>query len=64
VVICARSVIKAGVKLGRGCVVAMGSVVTKDVPPNMVVMGAPAEPVYDRAKYDKKKSAWETPNSI
>jgi len=64
VVICARSVIKAGVKLGRGCVVAMGSVVTKDVPPNMVVMGAPAEPVYDRATYDKKKSVWETPTPI
>ena len=54
----ARSVIKAGVKLGRGCVIAMGSVVTKDVPSETLVMGTPAKPVYNRKTYDEKRRAW------
>ena len=37
-----RSVFKPGVKLGKNSVIAMAAVVTKDVPPNMVVMGHPA----------------------
>ncbi|MEM3403511.1 MAG: acyltransferase [Nitrososphaeria archaeon] len=64
VIICARSVIKAGVRLGRGCVVAMGSVVTKDVQPNTVVIGTPAKPAYDRTTYNKKKISWESSSSI
>lgn len=59
VVIGARSVILAGVRLGARSVVAMGSVVTRDVPPDTVVMGAPAKPVYSRSVYEKKKSLWE-----
>ncbi|MEM0385763.1 MAG: acyltransferase [Nitrososphaeria archaeon] len=59
VVIGARSVIKAGVKLGKGCVVAMGSVVTRDVQPNTVVLGNPAKPIYDRSVYENKKKKWE-----
>ncbi|MDA4128707.1 MAG: N-acetyltransferase [Thaumarchaeota archaeon] len=56
----ARCVIKAGVRIGRGAVVAMGSVVTKDVPPGKLVMGVPARVVYERTLYDKKRSKWET----
>ena len=35
--------IKGGVKIGDGAVVAMGSVVTKDVPPYSIVGGVPAK---------------------
>lgn len=59
-VIGGRSVFKPGVRVGRNSVVAMASVVTKDVPPNTVVMGHPARPAYSRADYDKKKQAWES----
>ncbi len=44
--------------MGEGSVVAMGAVVTKDVPPRMVVMGHPARVKYSRAEYDKKKAEW------
>ena len=37
-----RAVFKAGVSVGKNSVVAMGSVVTKDVPPNTIVTGVPA----------------------
>jgi acetyltransferase-like isoleucine patch superfamily enzyme len=59
VVIGARSVVVSGAKIGRRAVIAMGSVVTKDVPPETVVMGAPARPAYNRAEYDRKKNEWE-----
>lgn len=36
-----------GVRFGEGCIVAAGSVVTKDVPPYKVVMGVPAKIVKD-----------------
>jgi acetyltransferase-like isoleucine patch superfamily enzyme len=55
-----RSVFKPGVRIGRNSVVAMASVVTKDVPPETVVMGHPAKVAYSRAEYDKKKKAWES----
>ncbi|MEM3084944.1 MAG: acyltransferase, partial [Nitrososphaerales archaeon] len=38
----ARAVIRAGVRVGRNSMVAMGAVVTKNVPANTVVMGVPA----------------------
>ncbi|HXX05405.1 MAG TPA: acyltransferase [Candidatus Bathyarchaeia archaeon] len=58
-VIGSRAVIKAGVKIGKNSVVAMGAVVTKDVPPNTVVMGIPAKIKYSREEYDKKRNQWE-----
>ena len=54
-----RAVFKPGVKVGKNSVVAMASVVTKDVAPDTVVMGHPAKPIYSRAEYDKKKRQWE-----
>ncbi len=38
-----RAVILPGVTIGRGAVVAAGAVVTKDVPPNALVGGSPAQ---------------------
>jgi tetrahydrodipicolinate N-acetyltransferase len=42
VVVGANAVILEGVRVGKGSVVAAGAVVTKDVPPNVVVAGTPA----------------------
>ncbi len=58
-VIGARAVIKAGVRVGKGSVVAMGAVVTKDVPPGKVVVGIPARIVYTRKEYEAKRLRWE-----
>jgi acetyltransferase-like isoleucine patch superfamily enzyme len=58
-VIGARAVIKAGVRVGKGSVVAMGAVVTKDVPAGKVVMGVPAKVAYTRREFDAKMKAWE-----
>src|SRR5207245_2717718 len=58
-VIGSRAVIKAGVKIGKNSVVAMGAVVTKDVPPNCVVVGVSAKIKYTREEYDKKRKKWE-----
>ncbi|MEM3068763.1 MAG: acyltransferase, partial [Nitrososphaerales archaeon] len=58
-VIGAGSIIKAGVKIGKNSVVAMGSVVTEDVPQGTVVMGVPAKRVYSRDEYDRKRKDWE-----
>ncbi len=59
VIIGSRAVIKAGVKIGKNSVVAMGAVVTKDVPENTVVIGVPAKAKYSREEYDKKQNAWK-----
>ena len=59
VIIGSRAVIKAGVTVGRNSVVGMGAVVTKDVPPDTVVMGIPAKPKYSRSEYDKKQTEWK-----
>ena len=59
-VIGARAVIAPGIRICKNSVVGMGSVVTKDVPQNVVVMGVPAKVVYDRSRYDMKKATWES----
>ncbi len=46
--IASNVVILAGVTIGRGCVIASGSVVTKDIPPFSVVAGIPAKVVKSR----------------
>ena len=49
---------KPGVRIGKNSVIAMAAVVTKDVPPDIVVMGNPAKIKYSRSRYDKKKKQW------
>ncbi|MBY0313595.1 MAG: hypothetical protein K2W85_16140 [Phycisphaerales bacterium] len=44
----ARALILPGVKVGKGAVVGAGAVVSKDVPPWMIVAGNPARPVRPR----------------
>jgi UDP-3-O-[3-hydroxymyristoyl] glucosamine N-acyltransferase len=39
------AVIRDGIKIGKGAMVGMGSVVTRDVPKGVVVMGVPAHPI-------------------
>ena len=58
-IIGARAVIKAGVTIGKNSVVAMGAIVTKNVPENTVVMGSPASIRYSREEYDKKQRQWK-----
>jgi acetyltransferase-like isoleucine patch superfamily enzyme len=58
VIIGGRSVVKPGVRIGKNSVIAMASVVTKDIPPNVVVMGHPAVVKYSREEYDIKKDNW------
>jgi len=60
VVIGSKAVIKAGVRIGKNSVIAMGAVVTKDVPENVVVMGNPAKEKYSREEYNKKQKEWES----
>lgn len=40
--ICANATILPGIRLGHGCVIGAGAVVTKDVSPNTTVVGNPA----------------------
>ncbi|MDP1678351.1 MAG: acyltransferase [Bacteroidota bacterium] len=46
--IAANSIILSGVRVGRGSIVAAGSVVSKDVPPYSVVAGVPAKIIRSR----------------
>lgn len=63
-----RALIKAGVRIGDGAVVGMGSIVTKDVEPYSIVAGNPAQLV--RMRFDRgvvegllKMRWWELPDS-
>lgn len=46
--IAANSIILAGVTIGKGSVVAAGSVVTKDIPPYSIAAGVPAKVIGSR----------------
>ena len=46
----ARAILLPGVRIGKGAVVAAGSVVVRDVPPMAVVGGVPAKVLYERGR--------------
>lgn len=52
----ANSVITAGVRLGKHCVVGAGSVVTKDIPDYSVALGNPAKVV---KQYSSQTRSWD-----
>ena len=59
-IIGSRAVIKAGVTIGKNSIVAMGAVVTRDVPDNVLVAGVPAKVKYSREEYDRKQKEWKS----
>jgi len=59
VILCAGAILKAGIRIGARSVIGMGAVVTKEVPPDSVVYGNPAQKKYTRDIYLKKKMKWE-----
>ncbi len=56
-----RAVILPGVKLGEGCVVAAGAVVTKSVDPYNVVAGVPAKKIGERHNNLDYNCKWMPP---
>lgn len=46
--VASRAIILPGIKVGRGAVIACGSIVTKDVPPLSIVAGVPAKVIGQR----------------
>ena len=59
-----NSTILGNVKIGPNAVVAAGSVVTKDVPPNSVVAGNPARVIESFDEFHEKRKKEVTNNSI
>lgn len=53
------AVILPGIVIGENSVITAGSIVTKDVPKDSVMMGAPAKQVMTRREYDRKKIVYE-----
>lgn len=51
----AGSVVMAGVTIGRGAIIAAGSVVTKEVPPYEIHGGIPAKKIKDRFKSESDR---------
>lgn len=50
----ARALIMPGVTVGEGCIVGAGSVVVRDIPPNVVVAGSPAKLICTKDEYIEK----------
>ncbi len=56
------AIVKSGVRIGKNSVVAMGALVTRDVPSDVVVVGQPARIKYSRQEYNKKQEKWNNKN--
>ena len=53
-------IIKAGIKIGNGSILGMGSVLTKDIPPYEIWGGNPARKIKDRFDKDKVELLMKT----
>jgi len=58
-IICANATILPGIHVGKRSIVGAGSVVTRDVPEDSVVLGNPARFHMSREEFDKKRDLWE-----
>lgn len=63
-----NSIIRGGIRIGNGAIVAMGSVVTKDVEPYSIVGGVPAHFIRYRFTEEQRNKLlcfkwWDKPNS-
>jgi serine O-acetyltransferase len=54
VIVYANAVILGGVQVGDRAVIGAGSVVTRDVPPNAIVVGIPAKVIRYREQRDEE----------
>ena len=54
------AIILAGITIGENAVIAAGSIVTKNIPKNDVMMGTPAKRVMSREEYDVKQKQYES----
>jgi acetyltransferase-like isoleucine patch superfamily enzyme len=45
------------IRIGKNSIVAAGSVVVSDIPPNSIVMGVPARPISSFSKYEERSVA-------
>jgi acetyltransferase-like isoleucine patch superfamily enzyme len=52
-----RSIILKGVRIGKGAIIAAGSVVTKDIPAFTIAGGVPAKVIYKRSMNEHEMSA-------
>jgi acetyltransferase-like isoleucine patch superfamily enzyme len=50
----AKSIILPGAKIGKGCLIAAGTIVTKDIPDYAIVIGSPGEIKGNTIERDKK----------
>lgn len=57
--ICSSATICGGVTIGENSIVAAGAVVTRDVPPNSIVVGVPAK-VIRKIDESDRMNVWET----
>lgn len=55
-----RTTIVGNVRIGRGCIVGAGAVVTKDLPPNTICCGVPARPLRQRFPESSTKVAGQS----
>ncbi|MFX0209172.1 MAG: DapH/DapD/GlmU-related protein [Candidatus Hodarchaeota archaeon] len=63
VVIGMGTIILPGITIGENAIIAAGSIVTKDVPQECVIMGAPAKRIMSRDEYDQKQKDYEISNT-
>jgi len=61
-IICANATLLPGIRIGKRSVVGAGSVVTKDVPSDSVVLGNPARFHMTREEFDKRRDLWKNTN--